>query len=48
VPYKRLWIGLAAAIRTGGMRVKVAGGTDLTALISGQDDMGWGAPGACA
>ena len=31
----------AAVIRTSGMRVKVAGGTDLAALISGQDDTGW-------
>jgi hypothetical protein len=38
----------AAVIRTSGMRVKVAGGTDLAVLISGQDDTGWDAPGACA
>jgi len=37
-----------AVIRTSGMRVKVAGGTDLAAPISGQDDTGWDAqaPGA--
>jgi hypothetical protein len=31
----------ATVIRTSGMRVKVAGGTDLAALISGQDDTDW-------